>query len=82
MIGWHRRGHHYRAYTRQVSRIVTLSDTNAESSEIRCSGKVHVTASHGNPSAEGDQCQGTHPCAADSHEVDTAFIRGVEQGHV
>jgi hypothetical protein len=65
----------------EVTRIVTLEDPGSERLEVRGSGWIRVTATHGNPSAAGYKCERTHASSTDSHEVNGALIRGVEQGH-
>jgi hypothetical protein len=82
MRGRHCGGYHHGADAREVGDIVPLRDHRPESTKVRRPRRIHIAATHGNPTATGDECQCTHPGTADSHEVHTAFIRGVEQCHV
>ena len=80
--GCHGRGDHDRARGGQVSRVVPERDRHSQRRQVRCAGGVHVATAHGNAATVRDECERTHPGPADSHEVDSALIRGVEQCHV
>ena len=66
----------------QVTRVMPLGDPDAQGGQIGGAGGVSIASTHGNSTATGDECEGAHPGSADSHEVDSALIRGVEQSHV
>ena len=75
-------GDHDGPDTGEVGRVVTLRDPNPQGGQVGGTGGIRIAATHGNPTATRDECERTHPGSADSHEVDSALIRGVEQGHV
>jgi hypothetical protein len=81
MIGPDRRGNDESPDTGEVTRIVTLEDSGTKRLEVRRSGRIRIATTHGNPTAAGYKCERTHAGSTDSHEVNGAFIRGVEQGH-
>jgi hypothetical protein len=71
-----------RSGTGKVCRVMTLEDADAEGAQIGCATRIHVTPTHGNPSAASDEGERTHARSTDSYEVNGALIRGVEQVHV
>jgi hypothetical protein len=78
----HGSGHHQGTNPFEVSRIVTFCNADSEGRQICRARWVHVAATHRNSAAAGNQCERTHSRSTDSHEVNGALIRGVEQGHV
>ena len=82
MPGGDRGGDHDGPDSGEVSRVMTLRDPNPKGGQVGGTGGIHIAATHGNPTTTRDECQRTHPGSADSHEVNSARIRGVKQSHV
>jgi hypothetical protein len=81
MIPWHCGRHDNRAGARDVTGIVSLEDRRPELGNIRRTGQIPVASADRNASVAGDERQSTHAGTTNSHEVDRARIRGVEEIH-
>jgi hypothetical protein len=70
-----------RANLGEVSRIVTRQHLGTQGRQVGRTCWIRIAPAYGNPAATGDEGERTHAGSTDSHEVNGALIRGVEQGH-